>query len=518
MSILLALLLFLQQPAPALTLTGEVTQADTTPTVPIENARVELSQGENFKIVRTDARGRYEISGIQPGQYRLKVAADGFAAAEGAPLTLVAGSAPAPIPFKLVRAGTIAGRVLDFDSEPLAGAVVLVHRAVNGPNGRRLNPAGYMRSDDRGEYRFYWLTPGEYYISASYTAARLGPVFVPPNNNVLPPPNGYTPTLYRNAPDLARAEAIQLKPGELRSAVDITLTLGPVVNISGTITDGKTGRGAVAQLLVNGSSEIPGGLSFQGQSDATGKYELRGIPSGNYRVSVYPLTEATPPAVKTLQVALVDIPNFNIVLEPPLSLKGKIATDDGSPLPPLARVSMYVNGPTGSGNARIQPSGEFEIQNLPKGNYTLNSSNWPEDYYLKSATLGRTDALAGQISITDPDPGTFEIVISAGTGRVDGTITGAGAPLPGAQVVLVPEEKLRDRTSLFKTATTDQNGKFSIRSVPPGDYSLFAWESVEAGAYLSRNFLKPYEVDATAIHVEPKSESTVRMPVIPRQR
>ena len=142
--------------------------------VAVENARVELSVGEtSSRIVRTDARGRYEITGIQPGQYRLKVTADGFAAAEfGQPatnmprvtLSVAAGSTADPISFQLVRAATITGRVFDIDSEPLAGAIVLVSKAVYGPNGRRVAPAGFTRTDDRGEYRLYWLTPDEYYV------------------------------------------------------------------------------------------------------------------------------------------------------------------------------------------------------------------------------------------------------------------------------------------------------------------------------------------------------------------
>ena len=525
MKLLIALLFLIQSPQQTVTLTGEVTAADTTPPMPIENARVELNVGEiPSKIVRTDARGRYEMTGIQPGQYRLKVMADGFAAAEfgqpttnmpGITLTVAAESPLDPISFKLVRAATITGRVLDSDSEPLAGAIILVSKAIYGPNGRRLAPAGFTRTDDRGEYRLYWLTPDEYYVSASYTAARLGPVFVPPNNNVLPPPNGYVPMLYRNAPDLARAEKIQLKAGEERNAVDFQLVRLPTVNISGTITDGKTGRGVSAQLMLSGSSEIPGGLTFQGQSDATGKYELRNIPSGNYRVLAQTFTEAEPPVIKTLEVATVDIPNFNIVLEPGFPIKGRVVTDDGSPLPTLGRINIILNGNSGSGNARLQPSGEFEIANLQTGNYTLFSNNWPEDYYLKSATFGRADLLNGPAAISREDQSFLDLVISSATGRVNGTITGAQRT---AQVVLVPEEKLRNKTALFKTTATDPAGKFSFRGIPPGDYSIFAWDYVEQGAYYNRDFLRPYEMDAAPVHIEPKSESTVTMEVIPRQR
>jgi hypothetical protein len=106
-------------------------------------------------------------------------------------------------------------------------------------------------------------------------------------------------------------------------------------------------------------------------------------------------------------------------------------------------------------------------------------------------------------------------VISSATGRVNGTITGTQRT---AQVVLVPEEKLRDKTALYKTTATDQAGKFSFRGIPPGDYSIFAWDYVEQGAFYSRDFLKPYEMKAAPVHIEPRSESTVSIEVIPRQQ
>jgi hypothetical protein len=183
-------------------------------------------------------------------------------------------------------------------------------------------------------------------------------------------------------------------------------------------------------------------------------------------------------------------------------------------LPTLGRISIILNGNTGSGQARLQPSGEFEISDLQKGNYTLFSSNWPEDYYLKSATLGRADPLNGPVALSGEDQNFLELVISSGTGRVNGTITGAQRT---AQVVLVPEEKLRDKTALYKTTATDQAGRFSFRGIPPGDYLIFAWDYVEQGAFYNRDFLKSYEIKAAPVHIEPKSESTVRMEVIPRQ-
>ena len=46
---------------------------------------------------------------------------------------------------------------------------------------------------------------------------------------------------------------------------------------------------------------------------------------------------------------------------------------------------------------------------------------------------------------------------------------------------------------LFKVTAGDEQGAFKLTRVPPGNYKLFAWESVVPGAYESAEFLQRYE-------------------------
>ncbi len=47
--------------------------------------------------------------------------------------------------------------------------------------------------------------------------------------------------------------------------------------------------------------------------------------------------------------------------------------------------------------------------------------------------------------------------------------------------------------SYFKRAATGQNGSFSAEGVTPGEYKAYAWEEVEAGAYLDPDSLRRLE-------------------------
>jgi hypothetical protein len=527
MFILLPLLLMFQQSAAKPAIEGRVIQADSPDSrvLAIPDARVELSGRGAPRIVRTDREGRFRIADIDAGEYRVKVNADGFAAAEygqpainlpGTPLTVANGASIPQMDFKLIRAATISGRVYDYDNEPLGGAIVQLYRAVAGapgPAGPRTTPAAFVRTDDRGEYRFYWLTPDEYYVSVNYTSARLGPAFVPANPNMLPAPNGYRPMYYRNSADVAGAEKLALKAGEERAAVDLHLVRAGIVNISGTVTDKRTGRGVQAQV------QLLGNAPAQALTDAAGRYELRNIPSGSYRMAALAITEDLV-SERRVEVGDINLTGIDIVMDPGAPVRGKIVSDDGAPIPNIDRISIYLNSTENpGGQTRVQTTGEFEVPNVTSGSYIVMALSLPEDFYMKSATLGRADAMNRPAPFSADIPDSLQIVLSSASGRIRGTVVAAnGAAFPGAQVVLVPEETLRDRTNLFKTATADQTGTFALRGIPPGNYFLFAWNFLEPRAYADPAFLRRYEQNAVAIKIEGTVQSTIRVPVSVREQ
>jgi hypothetical protein len=62
---------------------------------------------------------------------------------------------------------------------------------------------------------------------------------------------------------------------------------------------------------------------------------------------------------------------------------------------------------------------------------------------------------------------------------------------------------------------TDQLGRFAMRNVTPGDYTLFAWEQIERGTYLDPDLLEQYEDRGQAVHVEESGRVSVQLDAIP---
>jgi hypothetical protein len=98
--------------------------------------------------------------------------------------------------------------------------------------------------------------------------------------------------------------------------------------------------------------------------------------------------------------------------------------------------------------------------------------------------------------------------------RAAGFPTAAANARRRVQVVLI-SDRFRDRRDLLKTATTDQNGDFTLRGIAPGDYKLFAWEEIEPFSYYDPEVLRRYEEQGRSIKVSESAKVTVEAKMIP---
>ena len=93
-----------------------------------------------------------------------------------------------------------------------------------------------------------------------------------------------------------------------------------------------------------------------------------------------------------------------------------------------------------------------------------------------------------------------------------GTVTGSEKePLSGATVLLVPESSRRNQFWLFRTATTDQNGAFSIKGIVPGSYTVHAFREIEDGSWYSPELLKSIDGKGASVKLTEGSAETVQI-------
>ena len=141
------------------------------------------------------------------------------------------------------------------------------------------------------------------------------------------------------------------------------------------------------------------------------------------------------------------------------------------------------------------------------------------DHALGLRRRGDDEVLASGLDLSKGPGGPIEIVLSPNAGQAEGVLQNdTQQPATGATVVMVPQEKeRRDQMQYYKTVTTDQYGRFTVKNLDPGEYKVFAWEDVETGAYMDPEFMKPVESLGESVTIRENSKELLKLKLIPAE-
>jgi hypothetical protein len=289
---------------------------------------------------------------------------------------------------------------------------------------------------------------------------------------------------------------------------------------------------------------LDGGGSFGGGSNynaSAGTFELNNVIPGSYVIQAsiqdnIPAVVSADP-VRTTRIASAanvpvdlfngDLENVQLTLLSATPLSGRIASS-GAPLPNPASVRVQLR-PSSNGvvtNAvglnlitipTTNPDGSFRMDSVIPGEYRVAVQGLPPDFYVKDIQYNQNDALNKPLEYSGRDNGSLEVAVSSGAVQINGSATDdKSSPAPGVTIVLIPDQH-RDRTDLYKNTTTDSTDRYSIRGVPPGDYKLFAWNSIAPFDWFDPAILGRDESRGKPVHVLESSNQTVDLKVIAEQ-
>jgi beta-lactamase regulating signal transducer with metallopeptidase domain len=546
---------------------------------PIPGATVELQLAgqhppdTNSYETTTDFQGRFSFPAVAPTDYR--VVASTYAAGyvitawgknsanpRGAPLSVKAGQRLNDLKISMTPTGSITGRVIDTDGEPVPRAQVLALRTAYREGKKVLKVVQSVPANDLGDYRLYWLPPGSYYVSAKPETperrASTSIVVLPgveTNYEIATDPtiirrplegggmaeDVYVPVYYPGAVDAHSARLLEVRPGQNLGGIQIDVSAGrlPGRHLRGTVLNAMTGRpGAYTQITI--LSPNPSDMSFvpNAQSDASGRFDVAGVVPGKYFLSAVPMVpnasragafnmdRSAARAFMPVEVGGSDVEDLRVVVGPFISLTGRIVLEGRGPDDPdLARLRLTNNrvsvaGPATRVDAPI-PSPNPGSGNIsfvqPPGQYEFTIAGLTPNMYVKSLRLGSIDLLAGPILLSSQPQSEVDALIGMDAGSVSGRVMNAKRePAPGATVVLVPNVPRRERRDLYRVVTSDASGNFQFQGIEPAGYRVFAWEDVEPGVWMDPEFMRVQEARGRAIQVAPSSRAATEVTVIPR--
>ena len=512
-------LIAVQDPAPTGTaaIEGVVTRAGTSQ--PIPNARVAIwgDRGPDFQAT-TDGNGHFVVSNMPAGSFNIEVRAEGYL--------------PNPSSNMMVRIGlsdrqrlrhdvvlsavsSVSGRIVDDNREPLAGINVEILRQSREVTGRvAWQGVASAVTDDKGAYRFEDLRSGDFYVRASRKPE-------------------LTVTYFPGTLDPRTAAPIALRDGDTRTA-DFHLAAGKTYSIAGTIrnADGAPLR-PVTLFVLPQDTGIPLDEFFTTGVSVKEEFELKGLLPGAYDLFAFsfPVHQANPTfqidanggeatiistekidipmrgAKGFVQIRDEDVRDIRFVLETGGDVSGHVKIVGRTASLPPVRLVLKRRDDFLSGMARagvLEPPDSFRFSGTLPGVYDISAVIQEGNAYVSDVRAFGRSIVDDGLTVGHDAVDSLEILIDLEGSTIKGSVT--SSKKSPVVVVLAPQASRRKGNALFQAAgLEDPSQPFTFSAVPPGLYSLFAFELAsidEVVPFLSPDFLSLYQNRSTSISVE----------------
>jgi hypothetical protein len=544
-------------------LRGRVVANDTGAAV--RRAQVRISSPDiGTKTALTDAQGRYEFRDLPAGRFTVSTSKSGFVTMQfgqsrpfepGRPIELVDAQVMDKADMALPRGSVLSGRVVDEFGEPVADADVSAMRMQFQNGKRRLTPSGRnATTNDLGQFRLYGLPPGEYYVSAtlrnmsSMMFDMLGGSGGPTGSNQN---SGYAATYFPGTPSPGEAQRVALGAAQELGSVDIQLQPVRLAKITGVAvgSDGKPMAGSMVMLMPamkDALQFMPGGTT---RTNKDGQFTLSGVTPGEYSLQVQsmgamisaagnamtfafstssdgPAPGAPPPpqerefAVASVNVAGEDISGLVVVGTRGAKASGTITYEGGAKPDGTAgtrviapAVDIDSNPMPAFGGANVKETGAFEVDSL-MGTRVFRVINPPKGWVLKRVRLNGEDVTDKGLEFKPGEEITgFDIELTNKTTAITGGVSDAKSqPIKDYTVVVFAEDPAKwtlPNNRWMSAARPDQDGRFKLGSLPPGDYYAIAVDYVAQGEWSDPEWLARASKKATRFTLDEGAAKTL---------
>jgi hypothetical protein len=471
--------------------------------------------------VETDARGRYQIDRLGPGEYIVEARKYGFdksqygqerSATSGRPVTVKDGQSVGSIDVTLKRGGAISGTIVDEFGEPMQGvAVSALELQVTG-NRRRAVRVGGTSTDDRGHYRLFGLKPGTFVVEAVVRDALSGT-------------GGYLPWYYPGTSGIDQATATTVNFGAAVTGVDLALVSTRAYRVGGSVADasGKPVRGEVVLAVSDRSGAIQTDM-MRTEIAADGSFEFTNVAPGDYVAQALGMatpikgpdgrlagTQQSQFGMSFVTVSAADPPALQLRVSTGATLLGRVRYEGLPPGPPpfLTLIARPIDRDRSSlrGSAPATSDTQtsaFELRGV-FGPTLFRAQPQQSDWYLKAVVFKGQDLTDTPFDFGVGTARDIEVVISTLGATARGRVTDdRAAPVRNCTVLVFSTSREKwfagSRWVKAERSSTDA-GTFTVTGLPPGDYWIAAVDRMEGSptAFVSPELLD--ELSSRAIRI-----------------
>jgi hypothetical protein len=507
----------------------------------VKRARVFINAAElpGGRGILTDDNGLFDFTELPAGRYSLSVSKTGYITISygqrrplqaGTPLQLADGQQLTSLEMRLPRGSAIAGHLFDESGEPMAGAMVRAMRYDYAQGGRQLVPAGNAQTDDQGYYRIWGLNPGDYYLSAvvrnfaPFGGRAGGPLpfagrggGFPGGRGAPPPPDnpeqvGYAPTYYPGVPTVADARAVTVGLGADALDIDFGLLLVHTSRLAGHVTNSDSTATSSGNVnLIPDGAQVARAMNLGARIEWDGTFTIANVPPGRYTLRARgDDTDPSEFAVQPISVGEQDIPDLTVVLTPGGTITGSVTFQNagGAQLPDVTQIRIGAPmadfsalGPNAT--ARVDKEGKFTLHGVPAGEHLIRTQGPLRGWMLKSVLVNGREMIDTPLDVRSGRTlGDVSVVFTDRLTEVNGTVADdRGTPITEYTVLAFPTDTSfwRPQARQIMTARPDQNGKYQIRGLPPGDYYIATVDPAQQGEWFEAAFLEQHRTGAAQL-------------------
>ena len=398
-----------------------------------------------------DSSGAFEVSGLGKGPFVVTVVARPQGS-ERDHRARAAGVKPGTRDVALVLAAGIelSGRVVDALGEPVAGASVRAIEDSGGMmrsiGGRRVNA---KVSAEDGAFVVNDLSPGTWSLDARAEGfTRCAPVDITLVGDGTPEPL-----------------VLKLERGGV--------ILGRVLRPDGTPAPGATVRQRITMESLRSLGTEENGIPPSATAGDDGSFRFGGLGAGLVQL-VASLDGFATSAIAEAQVKPgEETRDVVLTLRTGGRITGEVFAKDGSPAAGAQIIAQLTADPLAQRFATSDSTGLFAFEHLAPGAYQVlhipgmnGGGSSPED---AAAMFGDMK----MASATVEDGGEAHVVLGAPPKdpvEISGRVLAGDAGVPSVVLTFIPDAI--DSISGLKLATTDANGRYSLRLDGPGRYTV----------------------------------------------